>query len=141
LVLEETLATCGLVVGDDAQGDVPCEILASDAGPGFAPFGPVESVPRRRRQPLTRAATRLRRLPVLADCPYLRRALRAREVLELMADGLTSSGIAKRLFLSERTVEAHVRHLLMKLDQSEGEDGHRRVLAVLAPDHATQAQA
>jgi DNA-binding NarL/FixJ family response regulator len=57
---------------------------------------------------------------------------REREVLELMAEGLTNAGIAKRLYLSERTVEAHVSHLLMKLDLPEGEDGHRRVLAVLA---------
>jgi DNA-binding NarL/FixJ family response regulator len=57
---------------------------------------------------------------------------REREVLELMAEGLTNSGIAKRLYLSERTIEAHVRHLLMKLDLPESEDGHRRVLAVLA---------
>jgi DNA-binding NarL/FixJ family response regulator len=63
---------------------------------------------------------------------------REREVLELMAEGLTNSGIAKRLYLSERTVEAHVRHLLMKLDLPEGEDGHRRVLAVLAHLRATQ---
>jgi DNA-binding NarL/FixJ family response regulator len=65
---------------------------------------------------------------------------RQREVLELMAEGLTNSGIAKRLYLSERTVEAHVRHLLMKLALPEGEDGHRRVLAVLAHLRATQAQ-
>jgi DNA-binding NarL/FixJ family response regulator len=57
---------------------------------------------------------------------------RERDVLELMAEGLTNSGIAKRLYLSERTIEAHVRHLLMKLDLPESEDGHRRVLAVLA---------
>ena len=63
---------------------------------------------------------------------------REREVLELMAEGLTNSGIAKRLYLSERTVEAHVRHLLMKLALPEGEDGHRRVLAVLAHLRATQ---
>jgi DNA-binding NarL/FixJ family response regulator len=57
---------------------------------------------------------------------------REREVLELMAQGLTNVGIAKRLYLSERTVEAHVRHLLLTLDMPEGEDAHRRVLAVLA---------
>jgi DNA-binding NarL/FixJ family response regulator len=57
---------------------------------------------------------------------------REREVLELMAEGLTNAGIAKRLYLSERTVEAHVRHVLMKLDVPQSENGHRRVLAVLA---------
>jgi DNA-binding NarL/FixJ family response regulator len=53
-------------------------------------------------------------------------------VLELMAQGLTNTGIAGRLVVSERTVEAHVRHILTKLDIPESEDGHRRVLAVLA---------
>jgi DNA-binding NarL/FixJ family response regulator len=65
---------------------------------------------------------------------------REREVLELMAEGFTNSGIATRLYLSERTVEAHVRHLLMKLDLPEGEDGHRRVLAVLAYLRSTRVQ-
>jgi DNA-binding NarL/FixJ family response regulator len=62
---------------------------------------------------------------------------REREVLGLMAEGLTNTGIAKRLFLSERTVEAHVRHLLLKLGVPESEDGHRRVLAVLTHLSAT----
>ncbi len=65
---------------------------------------------------------------------------REREVLKLMAEGLTNSGIAKRLYLSERTVEAHVRHVLMKLELPDGDDTHRRVLAVLAHLHATQFQ-
>jgi DNA-binding NarL/FixJ family response regulator len=65
---------------------------------------------------------------------------REHEVLELMAEGLTNAGIAKRLYLSERTVEAHVRHVLMKLNIPESEDAHRRVLAVLARLSATQLQ-
>ncbi|MDP9346386.1 MAG: response regulator transcription factor [Actinomycetota bacterium] len=65
---------------------------------------------------------------------------REREVLELMAEGLTNTGIAKRLYVSERTVEAHVRHVLAKLALPEGEDGHRRVLAVLAHLRATRVQ-
>jgi DNA-binding NarL/FixJ family response regulator len=56
---------------------------------------------------------------------------REREVLSLMAEGLTNKGIARRLVLTERTVESHVRGVLMKLSLPEGEDGHRRVLAVL----------
>ena len=48
-----------------------------------------------------------------------------------MAEGLTNAGIAQRLVVSERTVEAHVRHVLLKLDLPESDEGHRRVLAVL----------
>jgi DNA-binding NarL/FixJ family response regulator len=66
------------------------------------------------------------------DHPLPELSGREREVLELMAEGLTNAGIARRLYLSERTVEAHVRHVLMKLELADGEDGHRRVLAVLA---------
>jgi DNA-binding NarL/FixJ family response regulator len=42
--------------------------------------------------------------------------------------------------VSERTVEAHVRHLLSKLDIPQSEDGHRRVLAVLAHLSAARDQ-
>jgi DNA-binding NarL/FixJ family response regulator len=56
---------------------------------------------------------------------------REHEVLRLMAQGMTNTGIAKRLVLSERTVEAHVRRLLLKLDIADSEDANRRVLAVL----------
>jgi DNA-binding NarL/FixJ family response regulator len=57
---------------------------------------------------------------------------REREVLALMAEGLSNTGIASRLVLTERTVESHVRAVLAKLDLPTGEDGHRRVLAVLS---------
>jgi DNA-binding NarL/FixJ family response regulator len=49
-----------------------------------------------------------------------------------MAQGFTNAGIATRLVVSERTVEAHIRHIFTKLDVPESEGGHRRVLAVLA---------
>jgi DNA-binding NarL/FixJ family response regulator len=64
--------------------------------------------------------------------PLGRLSERERNVLELMAQGLTNAGIANRLVVSERTVEAHVRHILTKLDITDNDDGHRRVLAVLA---------
>jgi DNA-binding NarL/FixJ family response regulator len=72
------------------------------------------------------------------DDPLEELTMREREVLELMAEGLTNAGIAKRLYLSERTIEAHVRHVLMKLDVPETDDSNRRVLAVLA--HLTAAR-
>ena len=66
-----------------------------------------------------------------ASDPLGRLSEREREVLGLMAEGRTNAGIARRLVLSERTVEAHIRHLLLKLDVPDDEDDHRRVLAVL----------
>jgi DNA-binding NarL/FixJ family response regulator len=54
------------------------------------------------------------------------------EVLSLMAEGLSNAAIARRLVVTERTVEGHVRNVLMKLDLPESDDAHRRVLAVLA---------
>jgi DNA-binding NarL/FixJ family response regulator len=57
---------------------------------------------------------------------------REREVLSLMAEGRTNGGIARRLWLTEKTVETHVRTILMKLGLPAGVDDNRRVLAVLA---------
>jgi DNA-binding NarL/FixJ family response regulator len=55
-----------------------------------------------------------------------------REVLELVAQGLTDGAIARRLWLSPRTVESHVRHILQKLSLPPNADDHRRVRAVIA---------
>ena len=57
---------------------------------------------------------------------------REREVLGLMAEGRTNAGIAKQLWLTEKTVETHVSSILGKLGLSSSAEGHRRVLAVLA---------
>lgn len=56
---------------------------------------------------------------------------REQEVLALMAEGRTNAAIAKRLWLTERTVETHVRSVLGKLGLAISGDDHRRVLAVL----------
>jgi len=56
---------------------------------------------------------------------------REREVLALMAEGRSNSGIAKQLWVAEGTVEKHVRSILSKLDLSETPEDHRRVLAVV----------
>jgi DNA-binding NarL/FixJ family response regulator len=56
---------------------------------------------------------------------------REREVLSLMAEGRSNSGIARQLWVTEGTVEKHVRSILAKLQLPETDDAHRRVLAVL----------
>jgi serine/threonine-protein kinase PknK len=56
---------------------------------------------------------------------------REREVLALMAEGRSNHGIATRLVVTEGAVEKHVRNILAKLELPVGDDGHRRVLAVL----------
>jgi DNA-binding NarL/FixJ family response regulator len=72
----------------------------------------------------------------LLDRPRERHALdgltpREREILGLMAEGLTDRGIAERLWLTPKTVETHVRHILRKLDLPQGAAYNRRVHAVL----------
>lgn len=57
---------------------------------------------------------------------------REREVLALMAEGHSNGAIARRLWLTQRTVETHVGNVMAKLGLAESEDHHRRVLAVLA---------
>lgn len=56
---------------------------------------------------------------------------REREVLERMAEGLSNSGIASALVISERAVEKHVANIFMKFDLPPSENDNRRVLAVL----------
>jgi DNA-binding NarL/FixJ family response regulator len=57
---------------------------------------------------------------------------REREVLALMAEGRSNAGIGRQLWVTEGTVEKHIRHILTKLSLPDTEEDHRRVLAVIA---------
>jgi serine/threonine-protein kinase PknK len=57
---------------------------------------------------------------------------REREVLALMAEGRSNAGIAHQLWITEGTVEKHVRSIMSRMRLPETEDDHRRVLAVIA---------
>jgi DNA-binding NarL/FixJ family response regulator len=76
---------------------------------------------------ISRLVGRRRRQDPLADLSE-----REREVLGLIAEGMSNRAIAARLFVTERTVEAHVTQIFQKLHLPESRDRHRRVLAVLA---------
>jgi DNA-binding NarL/FixJ family response regulator len=69
--------------------------------------------------------------PTAGDDPLAELTPREREVLGLVAEGRTNAGIAKQLWLTEKTVETHVRSILGKLDLPQDGDTHRRVLAVV----------
>jgi DNA-binding NarL/FixJ family response regulator len=56
---------------------------------------------------------------------------REHDVLALMAEGASNAGVARRIFVTEGTVEKHVRSILTKLNLPESDAEHRRVLAVL----------
>jgi len=56
---------------------------------------------------------------------------RERDVLALMAEGRNNIGIARRLWLTDRTVETHIANIMAKLGLHETGEEHRRVLAVL----------
>jgi len=66
------------------------------------------------------------------DDPLAELTPREREVLELMAEGRSNGGIARRLWVTEGTVEKHIHSILAKLPLPETDDDHRRVLAVIA---------
>ena len=65
------------------------------------------------------------------DDPLAALSPREQEVLALMAEGRSNAGIARQLWVTEGTVEKHVRSILTKLNLQETNDAHRRVLAVL----------
>jgi DNA-binding NarL/FixJ family response regulator len=70
--------------------------------------------------------------PARRNDPLAALTSREREVLALMAEGRTNIGVARRLWLTDRTVEAHVSSIMAKLGLNDSDEDHRRVLAVLA---------
>jgi DNA-binding NarL/FixJ family response regulator len=129
-----------LVLSAHAEVDHAMELLASGRGIGYllksrvsdvAEF--IETLERVARggsvvdpalvQELVTARKRNDPLAVVSE--------RERDVLALMAEGRSNAGIARRLWITEGTVEKHVRSILTKLGLSDTDDDHRRVLAVL----------
>jgi DNA-binding NarL/FixJ family response regulator len=69
--------------------------------------------------------------PGRQDDPLRALTPREREVLALMAEGRTNTGIARKLWLTDRTIETHIGSILAKLGVNNSDEDHRRVLAVL----------
>jgi DNA-binding NarL/FixJ family response regulator len=66
-----------------------------------------------------------------AQDPLTKLSPREHEVLKLVAEGLSNKAISERLHVADRTVEAHVTQIFLKLDLDSSPESHRRVLAVL----------
>jgi DNA-binding NarL/FixJ family response regulator len=69
--------------------------------------------------------------PSQGEDPLEHLTSREREVLALMAEGRSNKAIAERLFVTEHTVEKHVKSILATLRLAPSSEDHRRVLAVL----------
>lgn len=69
--------------------------------------------------------------PRREDDPLSQLTPRERDVIGLMAEGRNNAGIARRLSLTDRTIETHIASIMAKLGLAESEEEHRRVLAVL----------
>ena len=130
-----------VVLSADVESDHAIDLLASGRGTGYVLKGRVTDV-HEFLETLERVAkggsvvdpavVQELLMARQRDDPLAELSAREREVLALMAEGRSNAGIARRLWVTEGTVEKHVRSILSKLPISATEDDHRRVEAVLA---------
>ncbi len=140
VIRQESAETAILVLSAHAEVDQAMELLASGRKIGYLLKSRVTDVPEfvDTLHRIARGASVVD--PALVqelvsarrrDDPLAELSAREREVLALMAEGRSNAGIARRLWVTEGTVEKHVRSILTKLSLAEADDDHRRVLAVL----------
>ncbi|MFG2606407.1 response regulator [Streptomyces sp. NPDC048514] len=139
-IRQELPATGILVLSAHAEVEHAMELLASGRGVGYLLKSRVSDV-----QEFLDALRRVARGGSVVDPALVQELVaarrradpldvlssREREVLELMAEGRSNAGIGRRLWVTEGTVEKHVRSILAKLDLPETDDDHRRVRAVI----------
>lgn len=139
-IREQFPATCILLLSAHAEVDEAMELLASGRGVGYLLKSRVSDVAEFAEtvariaaggsvvdpalvQELVAARHRNQTIEQLTD--------REQEVLKLMAEGRSNAGIGRRLWITEGTVEKHVRSIFARLQLPETADDHRRVLAVI----------
>ena len=140
VIRQELPATAILMLSAYVQVEHAMELLAGGGGIGYLLKSRIADV-----EEFLDAVQRIARGGSVVD-PTLVQALvtarrredplaalsdRERQVLALMAEGRSNAGIARRLFVTEGTVEKHISSILTKLNLPEADDDHRRVLAVI----------
>ena len=141
VIRQELPATAILMLSAYVQVEHAMELLAGGGGIGYLLKSRIADV-----EEFLDAVQRIARGGSVVD-PTLVQALvtarrredplaalsdRERQVLALMAEGRSNAGIARRIFVTEGTVEKHISSILTKLNLPEADDDHRRVLAVIA---------
>jgi DNA-binding NarL/FixJ family response regulator len=138
-IREQFPSTGILVLSAHAEVDEAMELLAAGRGVGYLLKSRVTDVAE-----FAETVARIAAGGSIVDPALVQELVAARhgavqqltdrelDVLELMAQGRSNAGIAHRLWITEGTVEKHVRSILSRLQLGDAEDDHRRVLAVLA---------
>jgi DNA-binding NarL/FixJ family response regulator len=127
VIRQEFPGTGIVVLSAHAEVEHAMELLASGRGIGYLLKSRVTDVAE-----FVETLERIAKGASVVDPALVSELVSARrEVLALMAEGRSNAGIGRRLWVTEGTVEKHVRSILAKLCLSETGDDHRRVLAVV----------